>query len=77
MVKTISGYLSDKIKVVSFILIVMVLYLHAGLPEEVMEAMMVPKTLRTVVAGVFCPCAVPLFYSISGFLFFNGLGGGQ
>ena len=66
-------YLSDKIKVVSFIAIIIVFYIHANLADGVGQTMLLPSLGRKCIAGVFGPCAVPMFYAISGFLFFRGI----
>lgn len=65
-------FFSEKLRVVSFISILIVLYLHAGFPEDVCTTMKIPVIVRCCIAGVFGPCAVPMFYAISGFLFFYG-----
>lgn len=65
-------YFSDKLRVVSFFSILLVFYLHAGFPDEVIQTMIVPNVVRACIAGVFGPCAVPMFYAISGYLFFYG-----
>lgn len=67
-----SAYFSDKLRVVSFFSILLVFYLHAGFPDEVIQTMTVPNVVRACIAGVFGPCAVPMFYAISGYLFFYG-----
>lgn len=50
-----------------------VFYLHAGYPDEVIATMKIPVVVRCCIAGVFGPCAVPMFYTISGYLFFYGV----
>ena len=69
-------YLSDKIKILSFISIILVLYLHANFPDEVMESNILPVYVRKATIGIIGPCAVPLFFFISGFLFFLKLRNG-
>ena len=64
---------SEKLKVVSFMAILAVFYLHATFPEEVLATMTVPVMVRQCIADVFGHCAVPMFYAISGFLFFRGI----
>lgn len=64
-----SPYLSRKIKVLSFLSIVVVLYIHTSYaPEEL------PATnlfIQRSIAGVWGRIAVPMFFCISGFLFFQ------
>lgn len=69
-------YLSDKIKVMSFLAIVVVLYIHAGLPKmEQPDGMMhIALVTREIIARIIGDCAVPLFYAISGYLFFRHTG---
>ena len=57
----------------SFLAIVIVLYIHAGLPGmEQPDAMMkVAIVARELVTRIIGDCAVPLFYTISGYLFFR------
>lgn len=65
-------YLSDKIKVLSFISIILVLYIHSGFhdyPHEIL-GMKVNHILQNIISGSIGRCAVPLFYMISGYLFF-------
>lgn len=66
-------FLSDKIKVMSFLAIVVVLYIHAGLPymEHPDGMMQVAMLAREIIARIIGDCAVPLFYTISGYLFFR------
>lgn len=65
-----TSFLSDKIRVMSFICIMAVFYIHAGLPNDVIATMKTPVLVRNIVIGIFCNCAVPMFFFISGFLFF-------
>ena len=65
---------SEKLKVVSFMAILAVFYLHATFPEEVNTTMRIPVLVRQCIADVFGHCAVPMFYAISGYLFFRGIG---
>lgn len=66
-------YISDKIKVVSLACIILVLYIHAGVPRgDLNNGMLIPIVVREIVTGLFGYNAVPLFYFISGFLFFYG-----
>ena len=68
-----STYLSLKIKVISFVCIIMVLYIHTGFPEYVIKTMPLPVLVRDLTIGVIGPCAVPMFFMISGFLFFQNI----
>jgi len=53
--------------------ILAVFYLHASFPEEVTATMRIPTLVRACIAETFGHCAVPMFYAISGFLFFKGI----
>lgn len=65
----ISKYHSSKLSVLSFLLIVMVVYIHS----TYLELMGTPyEWIQSVVGGI-CRVANPLFFLISGFLFFNGI----
>ena len=69
----ITDYISDKIKVLSLVAIVLVLYIHSGFhdyPHEIL-GMQFNHYLQDAVSGKLGRCAVPLFYMISGFLFFQ------
>lgn len=68
-----TAFFSDKLRIVSFFAIVMVIYYHAGFPDSVNESMLLPVIVRSSIAGIWGPCAVPLFYAISGFLFFYNI----
>lgn len=66
-------YLSDKIKVLSFIAIVLVLYIHSDFhdyPHEIL-GMKFNHYLQSAISEKIGRCAVPLFYMISGYLFFR------
>ena len=68
-------FLSDKFKVLSFISIILVLYIHSGFhdyPNEI-QGMVFNTNLQNFISGMIGRCAVPLFYAISGYLFFTGL----
>lgn len=68
-------YLSDKFKVLSLISIILVLYIHSGFhdyPNEI-QGMVFNANLQSFISGMIGRCAVPLFYAISGYLFFTGL----
>lgn len=65
-------YLSDKIKILSFCSIILVLYIHSGFhdyPHEIL-GMKMNHILQNTISGMIGQCAVPLFYMISGYLFF-------
>lgn len=64
-------YLSDKLRILSFFSIVVVLYIHANFPDTEIGQMALPMIARKTIAGVLGPCAVPLFYVMSGYLFFR------
>lgn len=71
-------YLSQKIKILSFISIILVLYIHSGFhdyPNEI-QGMAFNFRLQEFISGMIGRCAVPLFYAISGYLFFIGLTNG-
>lgn len=68
-----SSFLSDKIKILSFIAILFVLYIHSGFhdyPHEI-QGMPMNFMLQDIVSGMIAGNAVPLFFCISGFLFFR------
>lgn len=61
-------YLSDKIRVLSLLSIVLVVYIHTYYTEG--EAMPTLSWLERLIGGGICRMAVPMFYVISGYLFF-------
>lgn len=63
-------YLSDKLRVLSLVSIILVLYIHSGFHADEIEGMMWNDSVQTFVSGMIGRCAVPLFYVISGYLFF-------
>ena len=68
-------YLSDKIKVLSLFSIILVLYIHSGFhdyPHEI-QGMAFNFTLQEFISGKIGRCAVPLFFAISGYLFFRNI----
>ena len=70
-----SNYLSYKIKVMSFFSIILVLYIHSGfhdLPHEI-QGMPFNFFLQQFISHILGRCAVPLFFAISGFLYFRGV----
>ena len=69
-------YFSEKIKVVSFFSIILVLYIHSGFhdyPHEI-AGMQFNFLLQDIISGEIGRCAVPMFYMISGYLFFLNVG---
>lgn len=68
-------YLSQKIKILSFVSIILVLYIHSGFhdyPNEI-QGMTFNFKLQNFISEKIGRCAVPLFYAISGYLFFLNL----
>lgn len=68
-------YLSEKIKVLSFVAMILVLYIHSGFhdyPHEIL-GMELNHYLQNTISGQLGRCAVPLFYMISGYLFFQNV----
>lgn len=70
-------YLSDKLRIFSFFLIILVLYIHTDFHENELEGMFVNKNIQLFISGMVGRCAVPLFYIISGYLFFLKLPNGM
>ena len=68
----ITHYNSDKIKILSLVAILLVLYIHTGLhnnPNEII-GMTINNVLQDFISNKLGRCAVPLFYMISGYLYF-------
>lgn len=63
-------YLSNKLKIISFFLIVLVLYIHSGFPYNEINKMALNLHTQRGISSILGRCAVPLFYIISGYLFF-------
>lgn len=66
------NYLSEKIKIISLIMILMVLYIHSDFhdyPHEI-QGMIWNHYLQDFISGMLGRCAVPMFFAISGYLFF-------
>lgn len=63
-------YLSDKLRILSLISIIIVLYIHSGFHADEIEGMAWNDRVQEFVSGMIGRCAVPLFYMISGYLFF-------
>ena len=68
--RSMTQYLSDKLRVLSLVSIILVLYIHSGFHADEIEGMMWNDSVQTFVSGMMGRCAVPLFYVISGYLFF-------
>lgn len=69
---TISKYQSDKIRVLSFVAILFVIYIHSPYVEA--SGYPVAKCVQRFVADFgLAIFAVPMFYTISGLLFFKGV----
>lgn len=66
-------YLSDKIKVLSFISIIFVLYIHTYYTEGINYKYL--SFIENCIGGGIATIAVPLFYIISGYLLFLNLDG--
>ena len=69
-----SRYLSEKLRLISFICIVLVLYIHSGFhyPDAGEVGMMLNSYLQKIISDMIGGLAVPMFFAISGFLFFRG-----
>ncbi len=66
-------YLSDKLKVLSLVSILLVLYIHSGFHDFEIGDMPANNAVQELISGMMGRCAVPLFYVISGWLFFRSL----
>lgn len=64
-----SDYLSNKITIMSFVCIIIVLYIHASYDPS--ETPAVTLFAEKCISGIFGRLAVPMFFCISGFLFFQ------
>ncbi|MDD3320482.1 MAG: acyltransferase family protein [Paludibacter sp.] len=65
-----TNFLSDKIKILSFVLIIIVLYIHSGFHADELEGMQLNTFIQDLISGKIGRMAVPLFFMISGYLFF-------
>lgn len=63
-------FLSDKLRVLSLFSILFVLYIHSGFHSDEIEEMIWNYRCQEFISGMLGRCAVPLFYVISGYLFF-------
>lgn len=61
-------FLSDKLRALSLISILFVLYIHSGFHSDEIEGMMWNYRCQEFISGMLGRCAVPLFYVISGYL---------
>lgn len=71
-------YFSDKIRVLSLVGVILVMYIHAAFrdrPDEI-AGMAANHALQGVISGEIGWLAVPLFFAISGFLFFRDIDAG-
>lgn len=66
----ISEFTSEKLRVLSLFSILFVLYIHSGFHADEIEGMLVNDRIQEFISGMLGRCAVPLFYIISGYLFF-------
>lgn len=63
-------YISDKLRILSLISIIFVLYIHSGFHADEIDGMLMNDRFQEFISGMMGRCAVPLFYIISGYLFF-------
>lgn len=63
-------YLSDKLRILSLISIIFVIYIHSGFHADEIKGMLMNDRVQEFISGMMGRCAVPLFYVISGYLFF-------
>jgi surface polysaccharide O-acyltransferase-like enzyme len=63
-------FLSNKIKVLSFFLILMVLYIHAGFNNSEIGKFSYLNFVQELISNKIFRLAVPLFFMLSGYLFF-------
>ncbi len=71
----ISSYVSSKFKIFSFFCIVLVLYIHSPFQEANKYAGV--ALMQQIISGLIGMLAVPIFYIISGYLFYKGLENGD
>lgn len=74
MTSAISRQQSQKLKVLSFVCMVLVLYIHSQFRQTTSDVGSYPICcfLQQVISGQLALFAVPMFFSISGYLFFLG-----
>ncbi|MDR1544244.1 MAG: acyltransferase [Prevotellaceae bacterium] len=63
-------YLSDKIKILSTVSILLVLFIHVAFYANEVENCTIFPYIQHLMGKVIGSCAVPLFFMISGYLFF-------
>src|SRR5665647_1106940 len=74
-------YLSVKLKVVSFLLMIMVVFIHSiNISDKIVSGNIIlakgySSFIQTFISDGICLIAVPLFFVISGYLFFLNLEG--
>ncbi|KGE14314.1 acyltransferase family protein [Sphingobacterium deserti] len=66
----ITGYLSNKLKIFSFVATLLVLYIHSGFHQKEIQGMDINFYVQTIISGKIGRMAVPFFFVTSGFLFF-------
>jgi len=66
----IEKFISEKIKILSLLAIVLVLYIHSGFHNDELSGMNWILLVQRYISGMIGRIAVPLFYIISGYLFF-------
>ena len=71
--RPISLYLSEKIKILSLLAIFFVLVIHTKFVS--LDPNMIFNTFQVILCDYLCRVFQPLFFSISGYLFFIGFGG--
>lgn len=69
-----SQYLSDKLRLLSFVSIVLVLYIHSTFhyTDAEVGGMLLNYYLQEPISSMLGRLAVPMFFAMSGFLFFRG-----
>jgi peptidoglycan/LPS O-acetylase OafA/YrhL len=65
-----TSYISEKFKILSAISILLVLYIHSGFHTYEIDGMTLNNYTQQMISSMIGRCAVPLFYIISGYLFF-------
>jgi surface polysaccharide O-acyltransferase-like enzyme len=65
-----TSYLSEKIKMLSALCIILVVYGHAGFYLHDIEGMTFMVYTQRMITDMIARCTVPLFFIISGYLFF-------
>lgn len=71
-VDPIDSFFSGKIKMISLLSIIIVFYEHSSILDDSYRSVLAPVIAYYSTAGFWGNCAVPIFYAISGFLFFYG-----